>query len=414
MARNWRELLRQGLLLGRRTATLRSRGGGTTFVPTLTTRQQNLANSIGLGNAPSAGGNIGGGGGMLLNYGQPGMSVGGYFSMPPIGPLSDFYNINLPSQIRIVAPTGGDYTDPRAAIQACSAGDVVWIMAGTYPLTSTIVIPADGITVMGVGRDQVILNNTTESSQTVFALSGYDGICLRDFTIQTAVGNSGYGILGSGADDLRLLNLKVNSAALGIAVRLYPTDCPRVLIQGCLFTGVFTTAVLQLVSTRGIVTGNVIEQAGAGLVLDGRSNALLFMGNQIYINYGGYNQPALRLWSCNRTRIIANVISHGAAPGAWDAVCAYGATGATWRYNTVQGNVFVSQGNVGLGCRLATISGCYLDESIVDGNLFVAFATGIHVIDARVRETLLHGNKVATCTTPVINAGTNTNEQDSD
>ena len=70
-------------------------------------------------------------------------------------------NITKQSQFDIiVAPSGGDYTTLNAALAAASAGDVIYIKAGTYTENATVAVGTslNGITVIGENPSTTTLN----------------------------------------------------------------------------------------------------------------------------------------------------------------------------------------------------------------------------------------------------------------
>ncbi|HUU53429.1 MAG TPA: hypothetical protein VMY87_00790, partial [Armatimonadota bacterium] len=107
-------------------------------------------------------------------------------------------------QFRVVATAGGDYTSPKDAIEACNAGDLVYICAGTYDIAATITLPANNITIIGANCDACILNFTAGSAVNCINIANRHGTSIADLTIQAAAGNTGIGIVSSGADDIRI------------------------------------------------------------------------------------------------------------------------------------------------------------------------------------------------------------------
>lgn len=342
---------------------------------------------------------------------------GGAVTAVDNSPASRSARVRVPGhpRKRVVAPFGAEYTSPKTAIEACNAGDVVHICPGTYTLTATITIPANNITVEGPNADAVILSNTTGSSQNLLDLNGKDGLKLRHFTLQAAAGNTGYGITGSGCDDLVLEQVKVISVALTRGFSLSSGACNRARVLNCRLTGAIDGYGIILVGPSSKVLGNRIEITSLCTALDVRSDDILVADNEISMSYSGYSSVCVYLRSGNRVRCRNNLIRATAAPGAWTGIRLYNPTDTTTQsYNHISDNVIVSIGDAGTGIKVDTTATDYIDESIIAGNICADFATGIHLVDARVRETLVHGNKLATCTTPITDAGTNTNAIDQD
>ena len=317
--------------------------------------------------------------------------------------------------LRIVAPAGAQYTDPKTAIEDCIAGDFVCICAGTYPLTETITLPADNITILGASRDAVILDNTTGSAETVLNLNTKNGIRLSNFSIRTAAGNTGRAITGDACADTLIEGVKIVSTALSYGIYLAGPADSRVCIRDCDFTGSMSTHALRLATfSYGRVVGNTIQNAGAGGgIYIASTDNILIAHNLILLSLNATTGGGVYLLAVNRSRLVSNIIQASSAPGTWSGITHYGNVG------TVVGNIFVNNvlqsiGDVGLGITLVTNASHYIDESVIAGNIILDFATAVSLADVRVRETLVHGNKVATCTTGVTDAGTNTNALDQD
>lgn len=344
---------------------------------------------------------------------------GGAVTTVDNSPASRSPRVRVPGlpRMRVVAPFGAEYSSPKTAIEACNAGDVVHICPGTYVLTATITVPAlaNNITIEGENADAVILNNTTGSSQNVIDLNGKDGLKLRHFTLQAAAGNTGYGITGSGCDDLVLDHIKLVSVALTRGFSLSSGACNRARILNCRLTGAIDGYGILLVGPNSKVLGNRVEITSNCVGIDVRSDDILIADNEIVMSLSGFANVAAFLRSGNRVRFCNNLIRATTAPGAWTGIRLYNGTDATTQsYNHIADNVIISSGDAGIGIKVETTATDYIDETIIASNICADFATGIHLVDARVRETLVHGNKLATCATPITNAGTNTNEADSD
>ena len=77
-------------------------------------------------------------------------------------------NMRLVSTIGVSSPQPGQAYDSLAnALVGISAGTSVYILPGTYQITSTVTIPA-GISIIGVDKKTTILNMTVTSANTMF------------------------------------------------------------------------------------------------------------------------------------------------------------------------------------------------------------------------------------------------------
>jgi len=315
--------------------------------------------------------------------------------------------------LRVVAPAGAQYTDPKTAIEACIAGDLVYICAGTYTLTEVITLPADNITILGASRNAVILNNTTDSTQTIIELNGKDGIRLQSFTIQSAAGNAGTGIYGDYCDDLTISNVRITSTALTQCLSIrHGARCfiSRIVLSTGGTYGILFYAMTDSAITHSHLASSCAAAATLIYLLPGVDRVTVAY-NFLY-STGAAVTRAIYAYDCDDLIIERNILRFD-SPGAGLFIYLR-AVGESGVRHEIVGNRVISSGNNGAGICLQTTDPYTLDECIVAGNGVFAASIGVQVADARVTDTLVHGNKVATCTTGVSDTGTNTNALDQD
>lgn len=89
---------------------------------------------------------------------------------------------------RDVAPSGAPYTDIASALAASSSGDSVHVHAGTYPISSPLIVKS-GVTLYGDGASSTIIKMDsrdhfkTDSSPGAILLSGASNVEIYGFTI---------------------------------------------------------------------------------------------------------------------------------------------------------------------------------------------------------------------------------------
>jgi len=321
------------------------------------------------------------------------------------------------AKLRIVAPAGAPYTSPKTAIEACAAGDCVLIMGGTYDLTATITLPDHDITIIGVNREAVVLNNTTAGAQNVLYLTGKHGVTIRDLTLQAAAGNTGSGIYIDSSDDVTVDNVAINSVELVRSI--YARSATRARIErvtintgGGVGIYFYNTAVdchiihcRMAMSKDGEVYGVIAQTAIDRFLV--AYNSMHFTGAAVTRAIYAYNADDLTF---ERNLIRIDDPAPGGAIILW--LRAHTENNA---HHEIVGNRIILSGNLGTGIYLQTTAAPWtLDECIISGNGIFDGAVGIHLVDARVTDTLVHGNKVATCTAGVSDAGTNTQALDND
>jgi len=313
--------------------------------------------------------------------------------------------------LKVVAPSGGAYTSPKTAIEAASAGDVVYICPGIYTLTATITIPANNISIIGAGTYATILNNTTASNQTIIDLNGKSGISIRNLSI-TAHASNGYRAINeaTACADLVIKGIYISGAGLIYGVCLNGAD--RATVGNC----------------RVVIGGG---SGGAAIACGGAD--ILIQGNVIARSSGA----AYGIYAYgDRMRIIANAIEIASA-SAWAAIYVRSGVGIAVIGNVIRvtapaavsylkilptilscsdmivmGNIVISTGVTGIGIELVTTNPYNVDNVLVNGNRLVELATGIKITDARVRYAMVHDNQYRGCTAGLSDAGTSTNATD--
>jgi len=309
--------------------------------------------------------------------------------------------------LRVVAPAGAQYTSPKTAIEACIAGDVVYICAGTYDIPSTITIPANGITIIGADRETVVLNFTAADATHCINLSTRTGIDVRDFTIQAVAGNTGCGITAGAAHYARLENLYITGAALSAGIAC--TGATRVRVRTCRITiGGASGGIVLSGSPDSLIAFNIIDistTAGSiGIQIVIESHRCLIVGNNIVQSASG-SLYSVYSYNNDHVRIVHNLI-RVTDPAAAAKIIRVRAYSRVCSGNVIANNHVLSVGPLGVGIYLSTDDPYTLDDTRISDNDVFSAATGVHIVDARCRYTFAHDNMIRTCTTGVTDGGT--------
>jgi len=319
--------------------------------------------------------------------------------------------------LRIVAPAGAQYTDPKTAIEACIAGDLVYICAGTYTLTAAITLPANNITILGANRGAVILDFTAADSTYCISVGDKSGITIEALTIQAASGKTGNGISGSSCTDLHVENVKLTGFSAS-ANPILASGGSRWLIRSCYIETGSRFGITLAACPDSACEANEIKVDGVSSgvscgiqVTTAGAHRIRLIGNTIRTTAAG--DRALQVWGADYIDIIGNTVTLDAPPAAGAAIklLAYDASRSGGK---ILSNRIILTGGNGYGIVLETENPYTLDETDVSHNTVLNGARGISITDVRVTDTLVHGNKVATCTAGVSDAGTNTNALDQD
>ena len=292
----------------------------------------------------------------------------------------------------VVAPSGGNYTSPKTAIEAASAGDVIYICAGTYDEAATIIIPNNNLTIIGANRGACILNFTAADANDCINLNGKYDIAIKDLTIQAVAGKTGQGVYGSGCQSTELRHVRFSAAGLVCCVRLLSS--PGSVIDHCLFDVSYTGvkyAIYLSACDRSYLSHNTIQSTGTD------------------------PERGLYVEDSDHVNVLHNTLTFSDACDGLRALYLRSAADGVNSFNRIVSNTIIGTGNLGEGILLGSAGDPrFLDETIITANSMKGFNVGIWCANASIRETFVHGNKVATCTTGVSDSGTNTNAADQD
>lgn len=333
---------------------------------------------------------------------------------------------------RIVASSGGDHTTLGAALTAASAGDVIYVRAGTYS-ESAITSSLANITIIGDNAETTVI----AMGANALTLNGaYQRLQNIKITFSTGVAT----VVG---DDLEMVNCHYAKTGSGSDSTFQAT---RALIQGCRFASSQTDAVLQLAvgGAYSRVFGNYFDfnaSNSAGVVL-ASGNYMAFKGNtcdyatsgtgQLYRItgsnvvvsgnnfFGGGTTGANPVVQCSGTgyTFTGNEVTNGqlllncaGETGTVSGNRFYGGLDGIQVNNaeiTITGNQFfldgTTSGNTGVDVVAAK------DRCSILGNFFYNMDVGVNVAASTVDDCAILGNHFSdlNVTTPIVDAGTNT------
>jgi len=322
-------------------------------------------------------------------------------------------------QFRVVAPSGGDYTTVKAAVDAANAGDVIWVCAGTYTEAATILIGGDGLKIVGAGAEKTILNFTAADASDCIDLNGKDGIIIEDLTIQAVAGKTGVGIHGAACSDCRIEGVHVEAAGL-VSLIKFDTSGARNKVIGCRIDQTHPTGIKYGIYFDSVTHCAVLD-CDITFASSGECYAILFYpnahdgmarGNRVSFTASGAISIGIYVRDSDAVFVRGNEVLALTTPGTWYGIfCVIGARDTI--QNSVQGNIVLSVGSAGVGIGLTKIIGSnYLDNCIVEANHCSLLATGVNVGSANVRNALIHGNMCKGCTAAVSDSGTSTTSAD--
>ena len=315
--------------------------------------------------------------------------------------------------LRVVAPAGAEYTDPKTAIEACVAGDCVYVCAGSYTIPSSIGIPCHNIAVIGQSHLLTMLNFTPVAADHLFELNGYNGLRFHNFAVTTAAGNDGYAFNGNNCDDIAISHVKINGADLTRCINFSYVE--RARITQCYLLGGGQYGIFLHGSSDSFIADNIIDStkdgSAHGIYLSS-STRVRAAGNLIHLS-GANVLGGISATNPQQIAILHNTIRLDDTDAGTNAIHLRASVVDSY-YNRIIQNLVIGDSDLGDGIRLETVNPHTLRETHIAENDVIDFDDGIAILDARCNDTFCHGNKVATCTTGVSDAGTNTNAQDQD
>ncbi len=320
-------------------------------------------------------------------------------------------------QFRVVAPAGGDYTTLKAAVDASNGGDTIFVCAGIYTEAATITIGVDGLKIVGAGAEKTILNFTAADANDCFDLNGKDGIIIEDLAIQAAGGKTGHGIYGASCDDITIERVKISGFSGASSAAIYINGGNRLCLRNCqIQTGArygveISSCDDSFILDNRIQVDGVSSNSALALYIITSDN-LLVRGNELVTTAANVYRT-LYCRGSSHVRILGNLIRVTSPYSTGGHIDLY-AYSTSMSGVIIADNVIVLTGTDGYGIRVHAEVGYAVDETSISGNTVLSGARGVSVDDARCTNTLIHGNKVATCTTGVSNSGTDTNEADQD
>lgn len=177
----------------------------------------------------------------------------------------------------------------RAALDAVSAGGVLWFPAGTYRITETIRVANDNLIIEGDGNATTLTCGLTESGAALLEFDGADSIVLRNFCLRSAMTGVDTmnltGIRVGACNDLTIADVDISNYNDGIYVGAKGENFPtHIAISDCEITKNGYAAIsLGQVRDVKISACELSDNGYAGVCADGNGQPLcvIVYDNQI-------------------------------------------------------------------------------------------------------------------------------------
>lgn len=214
----------------------------------------------------------------------------------------------------VAIPAGTSAEDIDAIFNDVTDGQTLAFGAGVFEFTTDLSLTANGITMLGQGRDATVLSFAHQTTGAQGLLVTGNDFTARDFAIEDTVGDAlkleGVG----GTTGVVIENVRAEwtggpSADNG-SYGLYPVQCGPVQIRDSFVRGASDAGVYVGQSQNIILTGNRAEGNVAGIEIENSTHADVF-SNTATGNTGGilvFNLPGLPVGNGSGTRVFNNTV----------------------------------------------------------------------------------------------------------
>lgn len=298
--------------------------------------------------------------------------------------LREVYNV------KDYGATGDGATDDTTALtnayNACPAGGCLVFPAGTYVISSTLVVTKNDLLIMGQGL--AFLKKKTGAANMDALRIDASHCTVRDLQVNgNHIGFSGIVIRGSFN---RVVDCRsFDNGGCGILLDGQTSTCQYNTVESCVCTGNDEIGISQNTALASRILGNICQDNNLeGITIDLPSYRSIVDGNQVIGNCRTGGVGGIGIDQAYLTVISNNLVSGtmSAKPGL-TFQCNVGDT----TYCTVTGNIFVDNANGGIW--LKKTGAYYSGFNVIDGNIFLNNGGKSITIDAGCNNNILGNNQ---------------------
>ncbi len=219
-----------------------------------------------------------------------------------------------------VESDGDDQTRLRQVlIGEAVDGDVICLASGNYPFLTELQIDQDGVTLIGNGMHDTVLDFTNQDSGGNGILVTGNNVTIRDLRVSNTPGDS---IRANNVDNIAFINVSAwwdtdpsvdpEGALENGAYGLYPVGCDGVLIDGCEAVGSRDAGIYVGQSSNILVKDSVAYHNVAGIEIENSFDAEV-VNNHAYDNTAGilvFNLPGPPVQGGERCIVHGNNIEN--------------------------------------------------------------------------------------------------------
>ncbi|WP_438001735.1 parallel beta-helix domain-containing protein [Sorangium sp. So ce185] len=216
-----------------------------------------------------------------------------------------------------LAPGDDDTTAVQTALIDAAPGATVCFEAGTFSFTTELSLDVDGVTLIGAGKDETILDFSDQDTGANGLLIRGDGVTVRDLQVRNTPGD---GIRADSVQGIAFRDVAVmweadaseDSGAYG----LYPVGSTDVVIERCVVKGARDAGIYVGQSQHILVASNEAYGNVAGIEIENSTDAVV-RDNYTHDNTGGlllFNLPDLPVQDGKRVNVYKNRIENNNGP----------------------------------------------------------------------------------------------------
>ena len=202
-----------------------------------------------------------------------------------------FISINIFAKELYVEPGPNAHERLQEAMILMNEGDTLIIEAGYYSFEDGLSLDIDGVTVVGRGMEETILDFKNQQSGAQGLLVTSNGVTLKDFAILDAKGDA---LKVIGAKGINMINLRTEwtggPKSSNGAYGFYPVESEDVLIDGCVAIGASDAGIYVGQSKNIIVRNSIAQYNVAGIEIENSYYA------DVYNNLASHNTGGILIF----------------------------------------------------------------------------------------------------------------------
>ena len=201
-----------------------------------------------------------------------------------------FFVSNIISKEIVVEPGANAHERLQEAMILMEEGDILRIKSGYYSFEDGLSLDVDGVSVVGDGMEETILDFKDQKSGAQGLLVTSDKVTLKDFSILDAKGDA---LKVIGAKGINMINLRTEwtggPKSTNGAYGFYPVESEDVLIDGCVAIGASDAGIYVGQSKNIIVRNSIAQYNVAGIEIENSYYA------DVYNNLASHNTGGILL-----------------------------------------------------------------------------------------------------------------------